>query len=150
MAEITPNNADFILYTSPDGEVRVDVFVNDETVWLTQKAMAQLFYCSTDNISLHLKNIFKTGELEKQSVTEEFSATASDGKKYSTNFYNLDAIIAIGYRVNSIQATQFRIWATKTLKEFIIKGFVLDDIPFRACNANNTQVGFLGFFNLQK
>lgn len=127
MAEITPNNSDFILYTSSDGEVRVDVFVNNETVWLTQKAMSQLFGCSTDNISLHLKNIFKEGELVKELVTEEFSATANDGKNYKTNFYNLDAIIAIGYRVNSKQATQFRIWATKTLKEYIIKGFVLDD-----------------------
>jgi len=127
MGELTPNDSDFILYTSPNGEVRVDVFINNETVWLTQKAISQLFGCSADNISLHLKNIFKEGELEKESVTEEFSATATDDKKYKTNFYNLDAIIAIGYRVNSKQATQFRIWATKTLKEYIIKGFVLDD-----------------------
>lgn len=127
MNKLSSNNSDFILYTSSDGEVRVDVFINSETVWLTQKAMAQLFGCTPDNISLHLKNIFNDGELEKDSVTEEFSATASDGKKYNTKFYNLDAIIAIGYRINSKQATQFRIWATKTLKEYIIKGFVLDD-----------------------
>lgn len=127
MNKLPSNNSDFILYTSSDGEVRVDVFINSETVWLTQKAMAQLFGCTPDNISLHLKNIFNEGELDKNSVTEEFSATASDGKKYNTKFYNLDAIIAIGYRINSKQATQFRIWATKTLKEYIIKGFVLDD-----------------------
>jgi len=127
MNKLPSNNSDFILYTSSDGEVRVDVFINSETVWLTQKAMAQLFGCTPDNISLHLKNIFNEGELDKDSVTEEFSATASDGKKYNTKFYNLDAIIAIGYRINSKQATQFRIWATKTLKEYIIKGFVLDD-----------------------
>lgn len=127
MNELPLNNSDFILYTSSNGEVRVDVFINRETVWLTQKAMAQLFGCTPDNISLHLKNIFIDGELEKDSVTEEFSATATDGKKYNTKFYNLDAIIAIGYRINSKQATQFRIWATKTLKEYIIKGFVLDD-----------------------
>lgn len=127
MNELPSNNSDFILYTSSDGEVRVDVFINSETVWLTQKAMAQLFGCTSDNISLHLKNIFNDSELDKDSVTEEFSATASDGKKYNTKFYNLDAIIAIGYRINSKQATQFRIWATKTLKEYIIKGFVLDD-----------------------
>lgn len=127
MNELASNNSDFILYTSSDGDVRVDVFINNETVWLTQKAMAQLFGCSSDNISLHLKNIFNDGELEKNSVSEEFSATASDGKKYNTKFYNLDAIIAIGYRINSKQATLFRIWATKTLKEYIIKGFVLDD-----------------------
>jgi len=127
MNKLRSNNSDFILYTSSTGEVRVDVFINSETVWLTQKSMAQLFGCTPDNISLHLKNIFNEEELDKDSVTEQFSATASDGKKYNTNFYNLDAIIAIGYRINSKQATQFRIWATKTLKEYIIKGFVLDD-----------------------
>ena len=117
----------FILYSTPTGEVRVDVLLENETVWLTQKAMATLFDCSSDNISLHLKNILKSNELNSNSVTEEFSATASDGKKYKTKFYNLDAIISVGYRVNSSKATQFRIWATNTLKEFIIKGFVLDD-----------------------
>ena len=117
----------FILYSTPLGEVRVDVLLENETVWLTQKAMATLFDCSSDNISLHLKNIINSNELNSNSVTEEFSATASDGKKYKTKFYNLDAIISVGYRVNSSKATQFRIWATNTLKEFIIKGFVLDD-----------------------
>ena len=89
--------------------------------------MAELFGCSTDNVSLHLKNIFEAGELDKNSVTEKNSATASDGKNYTTQFYNLDAIISVGYRVNSIQATHFRIWETKVLKEYIQKGFVLDD-----------------------
>ncbi len=117
----------FILYSTPSGEVRVDVLLENETVWLTQKAMATLFDCSSDNISLHLKNILNSNELNANSVTEEISATASDGKKYKTKFYNLDAIISVGYRVNSSKATQFRIWATNTLKEFIIKGFVLDD-----------------------
>jgi hypothetical protein len=96
-------------------------------VWLSQKAMALLFDCSTDNISLHLKNIFESNELEENSVTEVFSATASDGKTYKVKHYSLDAIISVGYRVNSTKATQFRIWATQTLKEYIIKGFVLDD-----------------------
>jgi hypothetical protein len=123
----TPQSNDIIFYSSPSGNVRVEVFFKDETFWLNQKRMAELFGCSTDNISLHLKNIFKENELDPNSVTEEISATATDGKNYKTKFYNLDAIIAVGYRVNSIQATQFRIWATKTLKEFIIKGFVLDD-----------------------
>ena len=104
----------------------LEVRFQDETVWLTQKMMAELFQCSTDNISLHLKNIFKDGELEEKAVTEEFSVTASDGKKYNTKHYNLDAIIAVGYRINSIRATQFRQWATRVLKEFAIKGFVLD------------------------
>jgi hypothetical protein len=116
-----------VLYSNENGKVNVSVTYQNESFWLSQKAIAQLFDCSTDNISLHLKNIFSSGELEADSVTEEFSATANDGKKYKTKFYNLDAIIAVGYRVNSKQATQFRIWATQTLKEFIIKGFVLND-----------------------
>lgn len=121
------NLKQFILYTAPSGEVRVDVLIQDETVWLSQKAMSLLFGCSTDNVSLHLKNIFESNELEENSVTEVFSATASDGKRYKVKHYSLDAIISVGYRVNSTKATQFRIWATKALKEYIIKGFVLDD-----------------------
>lgn len=117
----------FLLYSTPQEDVNVNVIVKDETVWLTQKAMAELFGCSSDNISLHLKNIFQDGELDKDSVTEKFSATAADGKNYQTHFYNLDAIIAVGYRVNSQRATHFRIWATNILKEYIRKGFVLDD-----------------------
>ncbi len=116
-----------LLYSTAVGNVNVQVTYQNENFWLSQKAIAQLFNCSTDNVSLHLKNIFNSGELEPNSVTEEFSATASDGKIYKTKFYNLDAIIAVGYRVNSKQATQFRIWATNTLKEFIVKGFVLND-----------------------
>ncbi len=121
------NLKQFILYTAPNGEVRVDVLLQDEMLWLSQKAMALLFDCSTDNVSLHLKNIFESNELEENSVTEVFSATASDNKIYKVKHYSLDAIISVGYRVNSTKATQFRIWATKALKEFIIKGFVLDD-----------------------
>ena len=117
----------FLLYTTPSEDIKINAVIKDETLWLTQKAMAELFGCSTDNISLHLKNIFDEGELEKNSVTEKISATASDGKNYLTQFDNLDAIISVGYRVNSARATQFRIWATKVLKEYIQKGFVLDD-----------------------
>ncbi len=116
-----------VLYQTDSTNVCVSVCYANETFWLTQKAMAELFGCSTDNISLHLKKIFLDGELDKDSVTEKYSATASDGKTYLTTFYNLDAIIAVGYRVNSKQATAFRIWATKTLKEYITKGFVLND-----------------------
>ncbi len=101
--------------------------MKDETVWLTQKAIAELFGVKVPAINKHLKNIFEAGELEENSVISILETTASDGKTYNTRFYNLDAIISVGYRVNSYQATQFRIWATKTLKEFIIKGFVLDD-----------------------
>jgi hypothetical protein len=125
--DLTPQESKFLLYTSPDGEVRIDVFFQDETVWLTQKRMAKLFGVDVRTISEHLQNIFNSGELQEDSVIRKIRTAASDGKKYITNFYNLDAIISVGYRVNSRQATQFRIWATKTLKEFIVKGFVLDD-----------------------
>jgi hypothetical protein len=121
------NNSDFILYTSQNGEIRVDVFVNDETVWLTQKEIANLFDVDRTVITKHLKNIFDSTELVENSVCAKIAHTAEDGKTYQTKFYNLDVIISVGYRVNSKQATQFRIWATKTLNEFIIKGFVLDD-----------------------
>lgn len=118
---------EFILYKEINENVAVNVVIKDETLWLTQKSMAELFGCSADNISLHLKNIFNSGELDKQSVTEKISVTATDGKNYLVNFYNLDAVISVGYRVNSSKATKFRIWATGVLKEFIQKGFVLDD-----------------------
>jgi hypothetical protein len=126
LPELPEKSINFLLYHSETAKINVQVILGNETVWLSQKAMAELFGCSTDNISLHLKNIFNDNELDANSVTEEFSVTAADGKKYKTKFYNLDAIISVGYRVNSAQATQFRIWATKTLKEYIIKGFVLD------------------------
>ncbi len=121
------NEIQFILYQLPEEDGKVQVIIRDETIWATQKAMGQLFDCSTDNIGLHLKNIFASSELEKDSVTEKISATATDGKNYLTTFYSLDAIIAVGYRVSSARATKFRIWATKVLNEFIRKGFVLDD-----------------------
>jgi len=117
----------FILYNTPEYSEKVQVVIKDESLWMTQKAMSELFGCSSDNIGVHLKNIFAAGELDANSVTEKISATAADGKNYLTNFYNLDAIISVGYRVNSMQATRFRQWATKTLNEYIRKGFVLDD-----------------------
>jgi hypothetical protein len=116
-----------ILYTTDDGKTRIEVRFEHENVWLTQKKMAELFECSTDNISLHLKNIFKEGELNADSVAEDCSVTAADGKNYKTKMYALDAIIAVGYRVNSNQGTRFRQWATERLKEYMIKGFTLDD-----------------------
>lgn len=121
------NNFEFLLYQSAEEDITVNAVIKDETIWLTQKAMAELFDCSSDNISLHLKNIFVDGELDKSAVTEKISATAADGKNYLTQFYNLDAIISVGYRVNSKRATHFRQWATNVLKEYITKGFVLDD-----------------------
>lgn len=123
-------NFEFLLYRSADEEVSVNALVKDETIWLTQKAMAELFGCSTDNISLHLKNIFADGELEENRTAEEISVVQTEGKRQvnrKQKFYNLDAIISVGYRVNSRRATQFRIWATKILKEYMTKGFALDD-----------------------
>jgi len=121
------NEIKYLIYNTPQEAVTISAVVKGETIWLTQKAMAELFDCSTDNISLHLKNIFAEGELDRNSVTEKISATATDGKNYLTQFYNLDVIISVGYRVNSRKATQFRIWATSVLKEYMIKGFAMDD-----------------------
>ena len=126
-SDIAKQQSDFILYTSNEGKVNIDVFLQDETIWLTQKAISELYGVQRPAITKHLKNIFDSGELQEDSVGSILEHTASDGKKYKTKFYNLDAIISVGYRVNSYQATQFRIWATRTLKEYIIKGFVLDD-----------------------
>lgn len=125
--ELVPKESRFILYASPDGQVKVDVFVQDETVWLTQKKMADLFGIETHTVNYHIKEIFDSGELKEDSVIRKIRITAADGKKYLNNYYNLDMIISVGYRVNSRQATQFRIWATKVLREYVIKGFVLDD-----------------------
>lgn len=124
--QIRNSTAEFLIFTSQAGENGIEVRFQNETIWLSQKMMAVLFDCSADNISLHLKNIFKTNELDENSVAEEFSVTASDGKNYKTKHYNLDAIIAIGYRVNSGRATQFRQWATSVLRDFAIRGYVLD------------------------
>ena len=126
---------EFLLYTTPNGKVKVEIFLRDETVWLTQKRMADLFGVGIPAINKHLKNIFESGELQEDSVISILEITAEDGKKYSTKFYNLDAIISVGYRVNSRQATHFRIWATQVLKEYIIKGFAMDDERLK--NPNN-------------
>lgn len=120
-------SGNILLYQNGSEKEYISVVFKDETFWLTQKAMGELFDCSADNISLHLKNIFAESELVRDSVTEKFSVTAADGKNYLTQHYNLDAIIAVGYRVNSKKATRFRQWATQTLKEYIQKGFVLND-----------------------
>lgn len=127
MNDLTLITDEFLLYTTEDSEVRIEVQLADETIWLTQKKMAELFGVEVNTINYHLKEIFNSAELEENSVIRKIRITAADSKEYLTNFYNLDAIIAVGYRVNSLRATQFRIWATKALKEYIIKGFVLDD-----------------------
>ena len=124
--QIRNSTAEFLIFTNQAKEDGIEVRVQNETIWLSQKLMGVLFDCSTDNISLHLKNIFKENELDESSVTEEFSVTASDGKTYRTKHYNLDAIISMGYRVNTGRATAFRQWATSVLKDYAIRGYVID------------------------
>jgi len=122
-----PAQGQILVYTSEDGLVKIDVRLENETVWLTQKMMGELFQTTPANINTHLKNIFAESELVRESVVKESLITAKDGKNYNVNFYNLDAVISVGYRVKSAVATRFRIWATRQLREFIVKGFVLDD-----------------------
>lgn len=128
--ESVPKESQVLFYTTPDGDVKIDVFFQDEMLWLTQKRMAELFNVEINTINYHIKEIFKTGELHKNSTIRKIRIVQKEGQRNVSrivDFYNLDLIIAIGYRVNSYQATQFRIWATKTLREFVIKGFILDE-----------------------
>jgi len=128
--DIAKQQSDFILYTGNDGKINVDVFLQDETIWLTQKAIGELFGKSKATISEHLKKIYAEGELPMDSTVRNFRTVQAEGSRQverDLEYYNLDAVISVGYRVNSYQATQFRIWATRTLKEYIIKGFVMDD-----------------------
>lgn len=129
------NEIQFLLYNMPDADGKVQVVINDETLWCTQKAMAQLFGVGVPAISKHLKNIFEEGELMADSVISKMETTAADGKNYTTTYYSLDAIIAVGYRVSSLKATRFRQWATKILNEYIKKGFAMDDERLKQGNA---------------
>lgn len=122
-----PIPSDFFLYKNANGEVKVEIYIFNETVWLTQDKIAQLFGVDRSVVTKHLKNIFQTAELQEDTVSAKIALTAADGKKYQTKLYNLDAILSVGYRVNSIQATQFRIWANSVLKEYLIKGFAMND-----------------------
>jgi hypothetical protein len=122
-----PPQEQFLVYHAEDGRVRIEVRLENDTVWLTQQHIAELFQTTKQNVGQHLKNIFEEGELAELSVVKNFFTTAADGKQYRTNHYDLDAIISVGYRVKSAVATRFRIWATQKLREFIVKGFVLDD-----------------------
>ncbi len=131
------NNSQIIIYQTESGETKLEVTFNDETVWLTQMQLCELFDKSKATISEHIKHIFEEGELMEDSVVRNFRTTAQDGKNYNTNFYNLDVIISVGYRVKSKQGTQFRIWATQRLKEYIIKGFALNDDRFKTGNSMN-------------
>lgn len=121
------DKSELLIYSSPDGKTRIDVQIDGETVWLSQAQMAELFQTTKQNISLHAKNIFEENELRESSVVKESLTTAQDGKKYLIKTYNLDVIISVGYRVKSHRGTQFRIWATQRLREYMIKGFTLDD-----------------------
>ncbi|MGV8993220.1 MAG: virulence RhuM family protein [Flavobacterium sp.] len=130
MSDLIPNEKSFVLYTAADGVVRLDVLLRDETVWLTQKAICELFGVVKSTISEHLTNIYKEQELDPKSTVRNFRTVQKEGEREvirNLEYYNLDAIISVGYRVNSSKATQFRIWATQTLKEYIIKGFVMND-----------------------
>ena len=118
---------EIIIYTSEDGSISLDTKLENDTIWLTQKQMAELFDKNIRTVNEHINNIFKEGELDKISVIRNFRITASDGKQYDTNFYNLDVIISVGYRVKSLRGTQFRIWATNTLKEYLTKGYVINE-----------------------
>jgi len=129
------NEIQFLLYNMPDADGKVQVVIKDETLWCTQKAMAQLFGVGIPAISKHLKNIFAEGELVADSVISKMETTAADGKNYTTTYYSLDAIIAVGYRVSSLKATRFRQWATKILNEYIKKGFAMDDERLKQGNA---------------
>lgn len=138
MNKVKPSTDGFneiLLYTTPNGKVNVEIYLQNETIWLTQQKIADLFWVDRTVVTKHLKNIFETNELNPNSVSAKIAHTAADGKNYPTQFYNLDAIISVGYRVNSSQATAFRMWATERLKEYIIKGFTMDDKRLK--NPNN-------------
>ncbi|MDR2712779.1 MAG: virulence RhuM family protein [Clostridiales bacterium] len=132
-----PNNSEIIIYQTPDGQTKIDVYMEEETVWLTQAQMVELFQTTKQNVSLHINNIFKEGELESDAVVKEYLTTASDGKNYRIKYYNLDVIISVGYRVKSLRGTQFRIWANQILKEYIIKGFAMNDDLLKKAGGGN-------------
>ena len=131
------NTGEILIYQNPEGSIKIDVRLEDETVWLTQAQLCELFQKSKATVSEHIKNIFEEGELVEISVVRNFRTTAPDGKNYDTRYYNLDVIISVGYRVKSQQGTQFRIWATQRLKEYIVKGFALNDERFKSGTSMN-------------
>lgn len=135
--KIDAMESQILIYQNTEGNIKIDVTLNEETIWLTQTQMQELFQKSKATISEHIKNVFEEGELEESSVVRNFRTTASDGKSYQTKYYNLDVVISVGYRVKSVQGTQFRIWATQRLKEHIIKGFTLNDDRFKSGSSMN-------------
>ena len=136
MIDTTPSTQ-ILLYQTEDRRTRIEVRLENETVWLNQIQMAELFQTTVPNVSMHIRNVFREGELEQDSVVKDFLTTAADGKSYRTKFYNLDVIISVGYRVKSHRGTQFRIWATQRLREYLIKGFALDDERLKQLGGGN-------------
>lgn len=135
-----PKQSEILMYQTDDGVTKIDVQIDQETVWLTQSQMMELFQTSKQNISLHVNNVFKEGELDPKAVVKDSLTTAADGKRYITKYYNLDVIISVGYRVKSLRGTQFRIWASAVLKEYMTKGFAMnDDLMKRAGGGNYFQ-----------
>ncbi len=132
MSESSPHGSEILLYQTEDKQTRIEVRLQNETVWLSQRQMADLFQTTIPNINIHVRNIFEEGELREEAVVKKYLITAADGKKYSTKHYNLDAIISVGYRVKSQRGTQFRIWATQRLRELLVKGFTMDDERLKA------------------
>ena len=147
--KVPDNQGDIIIYQTEDGVTKIDVRFVDETVWLTQAQLVQLFQTSKANVSEHIKNIFAEGELDADSVVRKFRTTAADGKKYLVAHYNLDMIISLGYRVKSAIATRFRRWATERLKEYIVKGFTMDDERLKKLGGGNYWKELLVFGNNQ-
>lgn len=131
------NKSEILIYQTEDGITKIDVQMEDETVWLTQAQMVELFQTTKQNISLHISNTFKDGELDQNSVVKEYLTTGIDGKKYRTKFYNLDVVISVGYRVKSLRGTQFRIWANSVLKEYLTKGFAMNDDLLKRSGGGN-------------
>jgi len=131
------NNSNLLIYQTEDGQTRIETLMVDETVWLTQLQMSELFQTTKQNISLHISNIFAEGELIENSVVKDYLTTGTDGKSYNTKHYNLDVIISVGYRVKSHRGTQFRIWVTQQLKEYLVKGFVMDDARLKEAGGGN-------------
>ena len=133
---MSPTPSDILLYQSPDGQIQLDVQLDHDTVWLTQAQMSELFEVSRPNVTMHLRNVFKEGELQEKAVSKDSLLTAADGKAYRTNYYNLDVIISVGYRVKSKRGTSFRQWATQVLRQYLVQGYALNEKRLRESSAS--------------
>ncbi len=144
------NKGEILLYQTEDGQSRIEVTLSQDTVWLTADQMAELFGRNKSTISRHIKNVLESGELQTNAVVAFFATTAADGKTYNVAYYNLDMIISVGYRVNSFRGVQFRIWATQVLKEYMVKGFVMNDDLLKRAGGGNYFEDFLEFHRKNK